>query len=444
MRYYDVNSVLELYGRWVVSSGVLDRVQKELGIRSRRGIYCLVVVLWLMIWQRLQPRGTMSHAVRQLVQGAGRSLLYPCKRVREGRISTAAGGYCQSVQKMPKLVPQLVTRDIVSRLSQEIGAPWPGLGGPVYLVDGSTLQLPHTRKLARAYPPAPNQHGRSHWPILRLLVLHDVSSGLALYPHWGPAFGNPLVSEQRLAAQAFSQVPAGSTVLADRNFGVFSMAWEADQRQLGVLVRLTKERAYKLFGGPIAQPGDTKVVWKPSRHDQKQATPWPVGAAVTGRLIAARVGRGKYKQWLYLFTTLELAEEEIVALYGQRWNIETDLRSLKRTVHLQQISARSPDGMEKELLTAICGYNLVRTVMCLAARRAGIQSRQLSFTQVLDVVNMAWPQLTAAQTKQEHDEEFERVLDWAAACRLPRRRKRRHYPREVWGSGGRFPTRKTK
>lgn len=101
MRYHDVNSVLELYGRWVVSSGVLDRVQKELGIPSRRGIYSLVVVLWLMIWQRLQPRGTMSHAVRQLVQGAGRSLLSPCKRVREGRISTGREAIARASKRCP-------------------------------------------------------------------------------------------------------------------------------------------------------------------------------------------------------------------------------------------------------------------------------------------------------------------------------------------------------
>lgn len=444
MSALDVNPVFDLYGRWIVETGALARIQEQLGIRSRRGIYSLVVVLWLMIWQRLQPRGTLNHAVRYLVQGNGRSLLPDCKRVREGRISAAAGGYCQSVKKMSKLVPQQVTSDIVAQLSQEIGEPWPGLAGPAYLLDGSSLQLPHTRKLVRSYPPGSNQHGSGHWPILRIVVMHDVSSGLAMYPRWGPLFGDKAVSEQGLAAAAMEQLPNGAVVVADRNFGVFSVAWEASQRQHGVVVRLTKARAEKVFGGSIAQEGDTAVVWKVSRWDQMQITPWPPGASLSGRLLAARVGRGKSKQWLYLFTTLDLPVKQIVALYGQRWNIETDLRSLKRTVHLQQLSSRSPEGMEKELLTGICAYNLVRAVMSLAARRAGIATRQLSFTQVLDVVNCAWPRLIAAETKETHDTEFERVLDWAAACKLPRRRKRRSFPREVWGRGYHFPTRKTK
>jgi hypothetical protein len=438
------DSVFDLFGRWIISNGVLDRIYLQLGLRHRRGIYAPAVVLWLMIWQRLQARSTLSHAVWHLVQGHGRSLLVDCRRVREGRISAAAGGYCQSIQKMSKLVPQAVTRDLVRQLSEQIGEPWPGLAGPVYVLDGSSLQLPHSRKLVSAYPPATNQHGGSHWPILKLLVLHDVSSGLALYPCWGAMYGEHAESEQKLAARGMAQLPPGATVLADRNFGVFSIVWEATQRQLGVVVRLTKQRADRLFGGPIAEARDTKLAWKPSRLDRVQKTPWPAETEVAGRLIAARVGRGKSKQWLYLFTTLMLPAQEVVALYGQRWNIETDLRSLKRTVHLHQMSARSRAGVEKELLTAICAYNFVRAVMCLAARRGRIATRQLSFMQVLDLVNEAWPRLMNAPTRQAHDEEFERVLDWAAACKLPRRRKCRSYPRAVWLRGGHFPTRKTK
>lgn len=441
---YEISPVLDLYRRWVVSSGILDRIQVQSGRRSRRGIYSLAVVLWLMIWQRLQPRNTMSQAVRQLVQGGGGGLLGDCKRVREGRISPAAGGYCQAVQKMPKLVPQLVTRDVVARLSEQLGDPRPGLAGPVYVLDGSTLLLSHTRQLARVYPPGKNQHGPGHWPILRMVVLHQLDSGLALYPQWGPLNGSHAVSEQGLAAQALEQLPEGATVIADRNFGVFSVAWETAQRHCGMVVRLTDVRAQKLFGRAICREGDYPVQWKASRWDRPQAKPWPVGATLEGRLIAARLGRGKARKWWYFFATVALSVADVVALYGERWNIETDLRSLKRTVHLQQIRSRSVAGMEKELLTAICAYNFVRAVMCLAARRNGIPARRLSFTQVLDVVNCAWPRLVQAETKQAHDAEFEQVLDWAAACKLPCRRKRRRYPRQVWGRGYKFPARKTK
>lgn len=239
-------------------------------------------------------------------------------------------------------------------------------------------------------------------------------------------------------------MPPGSVLLADRNFGIFSVVWAAVEKGHPVVVRLTGVRACKLAGGPITQEGEFAVAWQASRWDQPQATPWREGASLRGRLLACRVGRGKSQQWLYLFTTLDLPAQSVVALYGQRWNIETDLRSLKQTVHLQQISSRSRDGMEKEILAAICAYNLVRAVMCLAARRSGIAARRLSFTRVLDVVSYAWPHLVQAESREEHDMEFEQVLDWAAACKLPIRRKRRSYPRAIWRPGSQFPHRKTK
>jgi hypothetical protein len=64
----------------------------------------------------------------------------------------------------------------------------------LFLLDGTTLTMPCTPSLLEAYPPSRNQNGESHWPILRLLVAHELHSGIALRPEWGPKS----VSEQRL------------------------------------------------------------------------------------------------------------------------------------------------------------------------------------------------------------------------------------------------------
>ena len=190
------------------------------------------------------------------------------------------------------------------------------MAGPVYVLDGSSLQLPHTRELASAYPPASNQQGSSHWPLLRVVVMHDVSSGLTLYPQWGTMSGDKAVSEQTLAAAAMEQLPPRAVVVADRNFGVFT-------------VSAFQGASLQAIRRPYRKRGRFASDLESSRWDQPQTRPWPAGASLSGRLIAVRVGRGKSKQWLYLFTTLsDLSMQQIVELYGQRWNIETDLRSL--------------------------------------------------------------------------------------------------------------------
>jgi len=428
------SSLLNLYQQ-TVGAGVLQYLEQQAGLRHKRGVYSVAVVLWLMMLQRLHGRGTLASAVQMLLEGAAGPLLSPCRRVRRKHISCRTGGYCQARQKLPKLLCRQVSQELVERLRTVLNSASPEGAANVFVLDGSSLELEHSRPLVRMYPPAQNQHGKSHWPVLRVVVLHDVETGLAQQPCWGPMYGPHAVGEQELAQQAMHSLPPRSVVVGDRNFGIFSIAYAARQRGLQVLLRLTEVRARKL-AGLLSQPGEHRVRWKASRWDGGKQRLWTEEADLEGRLIAARVGRGKSKQWLYLFTTLDLPGEEILQLYQRRWNIETDLRSLKRTVRLHHISAHSPDMMEKELLLAVSAYNLVRAVMCMAARRSRIDPRQLSFTHVLTVVDHAWPKLIAAPTRQQHDQEFLRVLDMAAQCTLPKRPKHRSYPRLQWRRGG--------
>jgi hypothetical protein len=434
------SSLLSLYQQ-TVCGGVLQYLQEQAGLRIKRGVYQAQVVLWLMMLQRLQGRGTLASAVQSLMQGAADPLLANCRRTRQRRFSCRTGGYCQARQKLPTVLCRQVSQEIVERLRQMLTSGEPNGQQNVFVVDGSSLELEHEPKLARRYPPATNQHGRGHWPVLRLVVMHDAATGLAQQPCWGPMFGPQAVSEQELAQRAMDSLPGDAVILGDRNFGIFSTAYAAQLRRLAVVLRLTDVRARKL-AGPICQPGAYRVTWKPSRWDGGKGRCWPTDAVVHGRVVAARVGRGKSTHWLYLFTTLELPVEEIVEVYGRRWNIETDLRSLKRTVQLHHIRAKSEEMIEKEILMAVSAYNLVRAVMCMAARRSRIDPRQLSFSHVLNVVEAAWPKLMAAPNKLQHDHQFLRLLDLATQCTLPKRTKLRSYPRRLWRRPAGFGFRK--
>lgn len=430
------SSLLDLYQR-IVHPETLPHTsgQPECKRKIKRGIYSVPVVLWLMILQRLQSRGTLASTVQLLLQGAADPLLLPCRRVRHNRISSRTGGYCQARQKLPQLLCRQVSQQIVEQLRIVLNQTRSAGRANIFLVDGSSLELEHDQHLLSRYPPTTNQHGQSHWPTLRIVVMHDAETGLAQLPCWGPMNGPNAVSEQELAEKAMDALPADAVVMGDRNFGIFWLAHAAQQRNLLVVLRLTEARARKL-AGPISQPGEYSVVWNASRWDGGKKKTWPATATVPGRLIAVRVGRGNSQQWLYLFTTLADPAADIVQLYGRRWHIETDLRSLKRTVRLHHITAKSDDMLEKELLMAISAYNLVRAVICMAARRHDIEPRQLSFSHVLAVVEAAWPNLIAAPTQNDHNQIFLRVLDLAAQCTLPRRKKHRSFPRLQWRRGG--------
>jgi len=425
----------------VAPADLFRLLQRHAGRIVRCGIYSARLVIWMMMNQRLHAGGSMARSVEQLHQGRFDPLLSRCKRVLDKRMSLSTGGYCQARQKLPTIVVRRSVNELIERLRQRIteGAPE---GQPrVYVVDGSSIQIEYSPELVKDYPQAEGR-GRSHRLIVRMVVLHDADTGLAERPSWGPMYGQKAVSEQELARQAMAQLPAGAVLMGDRNFGIFSTAYHAQQHGQKVIVRLTKLRATALVGGPISCPGDWLMEWRSSRWDRKKHPAWPVDAQVSGRLIAWRVGRGKHKQWLYLFTTLTVPAEQVVEWYAKRWRIETDLRSLKQTVRLKQLQVHSSDMVEKELLVAVLAYNLVRTIMYLAAQRSGGDPRQLSFTYACNIVLDGYPAILAARGAKRQQQELDRIIELVSRCKLPKRRKSRQYPRAIWGHGFRFPLRK--
>lgn len=192
-------------------------------------------------------------------------------------------------------------------------------------------------------------------------------SGIALRPAWGPMYGKQAVSEQALSEEIIDRFPAGSISVMDRNFGVFSVAWYAHAKGHPIVVRMTDSRARALPGGKLPQQTDQWIDWKPSRWDRKAHLDLPAGACLRVRLIATQVLRkGKVVQ-LYVLTTLELPVDQIVELYGFRWNIELDLRSLKQTMDLHSLRSTTPGMAAKELVLAVTAYNFVRAAIYAAS-----------------------------------------------------------------------------
>ena len=153
-----------------------------------------------------------------LIQGAAGSLLRRLPASAAEAISCADRGILPSTAEIAEAIVQ--TGDgrnhRATAADSEPGVPEQA---NVFVLDGSSLELEHCPELVRRYPPAYNQHGKSHWPVLRMVVAHDVETGLAQPPRWGAMYGPCAVSEQDLAEETMAQLPRGATVLGDRNFG---------------------------------------------------------------------------------------------------------------------------------------------------------------------------------------------------------------------------------
>ena len=433
MTHPPITSVLDLYLRLVPV--VLHSKQ-----RRHCCVFSLAVVLWLMIFQRLRDKGTLAAAVQNVICGLP-SALNPKtgKRQREHHASSNTGGYNKARQKLPLEIIRTMSDQIFEQLMS------PEAGQRMFLLDGTTLTMPCTPSLREAYPPSRNQNGESHWPIVRLLVAHELDSGIALRPEWGPAGGAKTVSEQQLAEPLIQRLPTEAGIIGDQNFGVFSIAWAAQQSGHPVLLRLTPARAKRALGYEPHSGTDLEMEWKPSRAERESHVGLPHDASLYGRMITRKVypSDGSKPVKLYLFTNLDLPAKTIVQIYAKRWNIETDLRSIKKTIHLEMLRCQTPEMIAKELTVAITAYNLVRAVINESAQRTGMNPRQYSFSRVLNLINTWMPLLASISSDAEYAAEYERLVEYAGECKLYKRKRSASYPRAVWYRRRTFPPHQT-
>lgn len=442
--------VMNLYLR-LLPPAFWDELRRKKQPKSKNRIYTAGVVIWLMIIQRFQSDGTLESGVLELVRGLPMQFWpKPCKRLRPGpdgnkpmpSLNTAS--YNDARQALPLEMLEAGFDWAFEQLTELTKGD--ALARRVFMVDGTSVRTAHSAPLIDLYPPATNQHGGSHWPVIRMLVAHDLETGLALRPECGAMYGDDAVSEQELFERILARLPAGAVALGDINFGVFTVAYSATGSKHPVLLRMSPERARSVLKRDVVDGLDERIRWRPSDYEKGRHPELPADAFVDGRLIARRVqpSNGDAAFLLILFTTLQDAADEVVALYGKRWDIELDLRTLKDTLRLKQIDCIGPQMVAKEIDAALLAYNLMRAVMYMAARKAQLKPRNFSFSRTRRVINTFLPLIAAAGDERQAREQFERMMYYVGQAKLyKRKRTTNSYPRAKWGEPNTFPKRKT-
>lgn len=433
----------------MLPASFVEHACQQAKARFNNSVYTPLVVMWLLMQQRLQGGAPLEAAVLDLLQDLPACFWPdPCKRVRDWRqsgqaVSGNTAAYNRARQRLPLPVVEQSCDRIFDQLMERMASNDAPASRRAVVLDGTSLRLAYSPALAKRFPPGSNQHGESHWPVIRMLVAHDLETGLAMRPQWGPMYGPEAVSEQQLLEAAIDRLPANAVVIGDSNFGVFSVAWAATQKGYPVLLRLTAQRAQRLAGAALQDGIDRQLEWKPSREERNSHPGLPPEACVRGRLIVRQVqpDGGAEPFLLALFLTFSDPAEEVLKLYGQRWSVETDLRTLKSQLRMEQLGCATAEMAAKEIEMGIAAYNLVRAVIGVAAQQSGLPPRDYSFTRAARIVESFAPKIAAAATAQEAQRHFDRMMYFLRQAKLPRR-TRKPYPRAVWGQGETFPKRK--
>lgn len=420
----EFNVAFELLRQWVDIEEA-DKLE-ELG---NAAVYTTSVVVWLMLFQRLNPKATLKDSVEHFFANAPRGE-GANKRLREGTLSPRSSAYSDARKRLSLEIvgwfQDRLSNSIIESTSPSFN------DQRVFLIDGTTLALAPIPALQRAFPPASNQYGEGVWPIAHLVAVHELSSGAAMRPEVGAMYGENAVSETKLAEPLIARLPAKSIVMADAGFGIYSVADQANRNGHNFVIRLTDQRfnAHKKKATLISSSPTSiiyKYVWKPSPKERANHPLLSAESSMEVMLYAVKIS---VHLWIYIITDLATTPKDLKNLYFQRNNIEVDIRNIKVVLDTESLRCKSVEMFEKELAMAMVAYNLTTQLRRQAALIANCTPRELSFTGVWTVYRHQLQPKTFKDAKQ-WEEQFAIALQRASKQRLPKR-PGRSYPREAY------------
>lgn len=353
-------------------------------------IYTPAITLWAMLSQALFTREqrSCSAAVSRVATHLGLS--------GEAGCSTNTGAYCRARNKVTEGVVQRLTEELGERCEAEVPDEWRWLGRTVRVVDGTTLSMPDTPQNQAEYPQPSSQTEGVGFPLMRVLALVSLATGLVMGMAEGPYAGKE-TGETALLRTLFDQLQPGNVVLADRyHCGWFMLAL---LREMGLdfVMRLHQLRSTDFRRGRRLGRGDHVVIWakpaKPEWLDQEAYDRLPEQLEIREVLVHVAVP-GCRTESLVVVTSLLAAEEvsaaALAALYRQRWNVELNFRDIKSRMQLDVLRRKTPARVRQELWTGLLAYNLVRQSMLQSAQQVGRLPCTLSFTVTLQTLANNW------------------------------------------------------
>jgi len=358
----------------------LSQADAEHPVRSN-AVYTTSVVLWMLVYQRMNPDTSLEAAVKKLIHSKP-DFLPNNKRVTEGTLSTNTSTYSQARTGMPLQAAEWFAQQVSQSL---IDATPPSLENRrVFTIDGTTITLAPEPKLQKAFPPASNQYGESVFPVALLTVCHELSSGAALIPEVGAMYGPDAISETSLIGRNLMRLPCGSVVMGDAGFGILYVAQQIGTAGHGFVLRMTKQRFASLTKkAELVESDEHHNVWihdwKPSAKERKSHPDLTKDTVLKVRLHEIVINE---HLTLLLVTDLSDSSAVLADLYKRRVDVEIDIRNLKVVLKTENIRARSKDTFMKELLASVVSYNLVSQFRCQAAELAEQPPRRMSFKRI--------------------------------------------------------------
>jgi hypothetical protein len=364
-------------------------------VKFRDRVFSPVTTIWSFLSQVLSEDHSCRDTVSRIIAHRAASGLEPC--------SPNTASYCNARSRLPTAVPRSLAMRTAQQLEAGLPEAWKWNGRSVYVADGSHVSMPDTPQNQAGYPQPVVQQDGIGFPLTRVAVLLSLATGaccdLAMAPYAGKGTG-----ETTLLRQLYGSLSPGDVVLADALFDNYFIACELRQLGVELVARVQAQRV----GSQVVErrPDGDIILWhrpnKPRAMTGEQYRKYPETLLMRQVAVDARDKDNRAEQFDVVTTLLDASIDggQFGDLYERRWDGEVDIRSIKSTMKMDILRCKTPDMVEKEVWVYLLAYNLLRTIMAVAASESDVEPRAISFKGAKQAVTAFAPKLEAARPQQ--------------------------------------------
>ena len=370
------------FGRLLSREYVLSVLEGE-GHYYRSRVFCPLVVLWGWLSQALSQDKSLNETVSRIVAHRVSTGLPAC--------SASNSAYTQARNRFPLAAMERMAKEIGRQVHDSADDSWNWHGREVFLTDGTGFSMPDTAENQLEYPQAIQTRPGLGFPVMRAVGLFSLATGavvdMAFAKHAGKGTG-----EAMLLRSMIGNMQPGSVLVADRLFPSFGTIVALKARGVDLVSISHFSRDVDFSKGHQLGPMDHIVAWpKPARNGRISLQDYnALPDTILVREFCIEIdGREGGKEQAIVVTTMTdstIPQKELSDLYWTRWNCEIDFRSLKHSLHMDVLRAKTPSMVRKEIWCHVLAYNLLRGTMTEAAKRQDIRPRQLSVKGTMQAV----------------------------------------------------------
>lgn len=292
-------------------------------------------------------------------------------------------------------------------------------GRRLVAVDGFVLNLYDSQENRRAFGRPKNGTSFGAFPQMRIVALCEVGSRVFF-----SFLAKPIrCGEVSIAKHIYQDLPEKSLLLFDIGFCAYELMKKVIDQKSDFLGRSKMNRCFKKM--QVLSDGSYLSKIYATDNDRLRDRNGTVVRVIEYTLDdPQRVGHGESHR---LVTTLldehSHAAETLVVLYHERWEEEMAIDEAK--THLRnspKLRSHRPAGVVQELYGLLIAHFMIRKLSVIAAEKAGVSPRRISFTGTLNVLRARLPE--APRSRRLIQEWYNSLLDELSLEVLEKRRNR--------------------